>query len=123
MTGRWDNLLKLANRSILATFGVPVSYTPSLRNQPDLAEASFPIIGIFTEKNLNITLMGSGESGLDAMVPQPTLELRSSDMGFLPMAGDEVTVNGLTYRILDVQLDGKGMALLHLDQTVDPFAV
>ena len=118
---RWDNLIKLANQSCLATFGTPVAYRPALRNQPDLAEQSFPITGIFTEKNLNITLMGAGANGLDVIVPQPTLEVRLSDLGFLPMVGDEVTVDGPLYQVVEVQSDGRGMALLRLARQQDPF--
>ena len=115
---RWDTLSGLVNRSCLATFGTPVSYRPALRNQPDLSEQPFPITGIFTEKNLNVTLMGG--NGLDAIVPQPTLELRLSDLGFLPMAGDEVTVDGHLYQVVEVQPDGRGMALLRLARQQDP---
>ncbi|MBF0115663.1 MAG: hypothetical protein HQM04_11570 [Magnetococcales bacterium] len=117
---RWDTLSGLANRSCLATFGTPVAYRPALRNQPDLAEQSFPITGIFTEKNLSVTLMGAGANGLDAVVPQPTLEIRLSDLGFLPMTGDEVTVDGLLYQVVEVQPDGRGMALLRLARQPDP---
>ncbi|MBF0116452.1 MAG: hypothetical protein HQM04_15600 [Magnetococcales bacterium] len=118
---RWDALSGLVNRSCLATFGVPVTYRPALRNQPDLAEQPFAITGIFTEKNLNITLMGAGANGLDAIVPQPTLEVRLSDLGFLPMVGDEVTVDGPLYQVVEVQPDGRDMALLRLAKQQDPF--
>ena len=109
---RWDTLSGLADWSCLATFGTPVSYRPALRNQPDLAGQTFPITGIFTEKNLNVTLMGG--NGLDAIVPQPTLELRLSDLGFLPNVGDEVTVNSHLHKVVEVHTGGIGMVLLML---------
>ncbi len=118
---RWDNLLNLANRTCLATFGVPVVYTPSLETRMELGGTTISLVGVFDEKRDIVTLMGT--NGMDAVVPHPVVEIKVADLGIDPMAGDEVAVNGLTYRILDVQLDGKGMALLHLDQTVDPFAV
>lgn len=118
---RWDNLLNLSNRTCLATFGVPVVYTPSMETRMELGGAPINLVGVFDEKRDIVTLMGSG--GLDAVVPHPAVEIRVADLGIDPMSGDDVAVNGLTYRILDVQLDGRGMALLHLDQIVDPFAV
>ena len=122
MTGRWDNLLTLVNRSCLATFGVPVIYTPSMETRMELGGTPITLGGIFDEKWENVTLMGT--NGVDAVVPHPVVEIKVADLGIDPMAGDEVVVDGVIYRILDVQLDGKGMmALLHLVQVVDPFAV
>ncbi len=122
MTGRWDKLLALVNRSCLATFGVPVIYTPSIETRTELGGTPIDLVGVFDEKWENVTLMGTG--GMDAVVPHPVVEIKVADLGIDPMAGDEVAINGLSYRILDVQLDGKGMmALLHINQVVDPFAV
>ena len=104
----WDNLLKLANQSCLATFGVPVVYTPALDGTP------INLQGVFDEKRDMVSLMGDG---LDAVVPQAVVEIRISDLGVDPISDDQVTIDGLTYRILDVQLDGKGMAQLHLVRT------
>ena len=106
---RWNNLLKLVNQSCLATFGVPVVYTPAPDGTP------INLHGVFDEKRDTVSLMGDG--GLDAVVPHAVVEIRISDLGVDPLADDGVMVNGLTYRILDVQLDGKGMALLHLVRT------
>ncbi len=114
MTGRWNNLLTLVNRSCLSTFGVPVTYTP-------IAGDTISLVGVFNEKWENITLMGT--NGMEAVVPHPVVEIRVADLGIDPMAGDEVIVDELTYRILDVQLDGRGMALLHLVKSVDAFSV
>ncbi|MBF0401394.1 MAG: hypothetical protein HQL90_11565 [Magnetococcales bacterium] len=111
---RWETLANLANQLCLGIFGSTVSYRPALRNHPELAEALFTVVGIFTEKNIHITLMGAGTNGLDTIVPQPTLELRLSDLTFLPLVGDEVTVDGLLYKVVEVQPDGRGMVLLTL---------
>jgi hypothetical protein len=121
VTGRWDNLLTLMNRTCLATFGVPVVYTPSMETRMELGGTPIALEGVFDEKWENVTLMGT--NGMDAVVPHPVVEIRVFDLGIDPMAEDEVAINGLSYRILDVQLDGKGMAMLHLAQIVDPLAV
>lgn len=116
---RWSNLLALANQSCLATFGVPVSYRPALRNHPELAEQPIAVTGIFDEHNADITLMGAGDNGLEVIVPQITLELRLSDLGFLPMAGDEVTVESIRYRIVEVRSDGRDTAVSSLTRLSD----
>ncbi|MEO5364474.1 MAG: hypothetical protein H7838_12740 [Magnetococcus sp. DMHC-8] len=115
----WDNLLKLANQSCLATFGIQATYRPALRNHPELAEHPIMVTGIFEERNADLTVMGAGENGLDVIVPQTTLELRLSDLGFLPMAGDEVIVGGLLYRIVEVRPDGRGMVVSSLTRLSD----
>ncbi|MBF0178171.1 MAG: hypothetical protein HQL63_15200, partial [Magnetococcales bacterium] len=107
---RWEKLLTLTNQSCFTTFGVPVSYRPALRNHPERAEQIIEVTGIFNEHNADLTLMGSGDNSLDIAVPQTTLELRPSDLGFFPNAGDEVTVNGTVYQVVDVQPVGREMA-------------
>ncbi|MBF0583896.1 MAG: hypothetical protein HQL80_06615, partial [Magnetococcales bacterium] len=62
---RWETLANLANQSYLGVFGSTVFYRPALRNHPELADALFTVVGIFTEKNIHITLMGAGTNGLD----------------------------------------------------------
>ena len=117
---RLDRLIGLVNRSCLATFGIPVSYTPSLRNRPELEEQPIAITGIFDDRRVNLTLMGAGLNGIEAVVPQTTLELRLSDLGFDPMPGDEVTVNGLSYQVMDAQPNGTGLVTLTIVRMQDP---
>jgi hypothetical protein len=113
---RWDNLLAMANQSCLATFGVPVDYRTSMRNQPELGEQVIEVTGVFSERDVNFTLMGGGANGIDAVGPKTMLELRPSDLGFFPKAGDEVTVRGTIYQVVDVRSDGREMAMLSLSQ-------
>ncbi|MBF0098348.1 MAG: hypothetical protein HQM04_12420 [Magnetococcales bacterium] len=106
----------MANQSCLATFGEQVDYRPSMRNHPELGEQIIQVTGVFAERDVNFTLMGGGANGVDAVGPQTTLELRPSDLGFFPKAGDEVTVHGTLYQVVDARSDGREMALLSLAQ-------
>ena len=117
---RLDRMINLVHRPCFATFGIPVSYTPSLRNRPELEEQSIAITGIFDDRRVNLTLMGAGLNGLDAVVPQTTLELRLSDLGFDPMAGDEVTVNGISYQVMDALPNCTGLTVLTLTRMQNP---
>ena len=112
----WESLIQQVNDACLDTFGVPVDYRPSMRNQPELGEQVIEVTGVFSERDVNFTLMGGGATGIDAVGPQTTLELRPSDLGFFPKAGDEVTVRGTLYQVVDVRSDGREMAMLSLSQ-------
>ena len=120
---RLDRLVNLVNRPCFATFGVPVSYTPSLRNRPEMEEQPIVVTGIFDDRRVNLTLMGAGLNGMEVVVPQTTLELRLSDLGFDPMPGDEVTVNGLSYQVMDSLPNGTGLTVLTLTRIPDPLAL
>ena len=50
------------------------------------------------------------------------VEIQLSELGIEPMAGDEVTVGGVSYRVQEVQPTGSGLAILVLVQQGDPFA-
>lgn len=80
------------------------------------------LMGIFDEHREEITLMADGSSGMGGVIQRSVLEIKISDLGFAPMDGDEVTIAGLTYRILEVQPNGNGMAILIINRKQDPFA-
>ncbi|MBF0629337.1 MAG: hypothetical protein HQL91_14070 [Magnetococcales bacterium] len=107
---RWADLVGLVNRACQSTFGVPVVYTPSLENRMELGGMPIALTGIFDEKREIVSLMGDG--GMDAIIPRSVLEVGLAELGIEPMAGDDVTVAGVPYRILEVQLDGRGQAVL-----------
>ncbi|MEO5330534.1 MAG: hypothetical protein H7839_00810 [Magnetococcus sp. YQC-5] len=122
---RFDKLLSLLNRPCFATFGTLVVYTPSLENRMELGGMPITLVGIFDEKREVVSMDAS--AGMDAVIPRPVVEIKLSDLiltgeVIAPMAGDDVTIAGLLYRILDVQLDGKGLAVLILNRMQDPFA-
>ena len=104
------------------TFGVPVRYIPSVEKRPGLGGAAIEITGIFDDSRETVNVMsGAGGGGMEAVIPRPVVEIRVADLGVEPMEGDEVTVNGITYRILDVQADGHGAAVLVLNRNQDPY--
>ncbi|HAT48865.1 MAG TPA: hypothetical protein DCS88_00835 [Alphaproteobacteria bacterium] len=113
-------MLTLLNRPCFNTFSVPVVYTPSLKNGTKLAGTPINLMGIFDEKRETISLMGGGD--MDAVIPRSVLEIRIADLGTNPMAGDDVSINGVPYRVLEVQPDGMGLAVLMLNRQQDPFA-
>jgi hypothetical protein len=110
----WESLIQQVNDVCLDVFGERVGYRPSMRNRPEMGEQLIEVTGVFDERSIHLTL--GGVSGLDAVAPQTTLELRPSDLGFFPNAGDEVTVNGTVYQVVDVQPVGREMAILSLAQ-------
>ena len=116
---RWNNLLTQVNRSCFSMFGVPVIYTPSLETRMELGGIPITIEGVFDERRETVSLMGAG--GLDAVIPRPVVEIQLSELGIEPMAGDEVTVGGVSYRVQEVQPTGNSLAILVLVQQGDPF--
>ncbi|MBF0437448.1 MAG: hypothetical protein HQL77_19085 [Magnetococcales bacterium] len=116
---RWNKLLTLMNRSCFATFSVPVVYTPSLENRMELGGTPINLVGIFDEKREVVSLMGS--DGMDAVIPRSVLEIRIADLGIEPMAGDDVTIDGMPYRVFEVQPNGDGLVILILNRIQDPF--
>ena len=121
MTG-WSDALSDLHVACQDTFGIPVSYIPSVEKRPGLGGAAIEITGIFDDNRATINLMGGGGNSMEAVIPRPIVELRLADIGIDPMEGDEVQVEGVSYRILDVQPDGHGAVVLVLNRNQDPFA-
>ncbi len=115
----WSDALDDLQEACRDTFGVPVRYIPSVEKRPGLGGAAIEITGIFDDNRETVNLMGGG--GMEAVVPRPVVEIRIADLGIDPMEGDEVVVNEITYRILDVQTDGHGAAVLVLNRNREPF--
>lgn len=120
MTGDWDRAVAGLQQACRDAFGVAVAYRPSLRNRPELGGREVPVTGILDDRRETLTLMGAGESGIDAVIPRTTLELRPADLGFDPLAGDEATVGGVSYRVREAIPDGAGSTLLILDRLPSP---
>lgn len=79
------------------------------------------LVGIFDEKREVVSLMGG--DGMDAVIPRSVLEIRVADLGIEPMAGDDVSIDEVPYRVFEVQPNGKGLAVLILNKQMDPFAI
>ncbi|OSM07662.1 head-tail joining protein [Magnetofaba australis] len=114
----WTDAVASLDAACQQTFGIQVTYIPSMANRPDLYGKSISLTGIFDDAREMVTLMGG--PGMEAVVPRPVLEIRSADLGFTPTEGDEVMVDGITYRILDVQPDGHGSIKLVLSRNPSP---
>ncbi len=119
---RWANLVGLANQACLSLYGVPVTYTPAMETRLELAGIPVALTGIFDDRLEEVVILGDGGSGVPAVVPRQTLEIRIADLGFDPLAGDEVVIDGVAYRIQEVRTNGVGMASLHLVRRQNPFA-
>lgn len=86
----------------------------------ELGGVPIELLGIFDEKREIVSLMGDG--GIDSIIPRSVLEVRLSDLGIEPMARDDVSIDGVPYRILEVQSTNGGVAILILNRQQDPFA-
>ena len=116
----WADAVSDLQGICLDTFGTPVRYLPNVEKRPGFGGQVIIITGVFDDSRETVSLMGGGSSGMEAVVPRPVVEVRLADLGIDPMEGDEVMVNEITYRILDVQLDGLGAAVLVLNRNQDP---
>jgi hypothetical protein len=102
------------------TFGVPVSYIPSVNNRPELQGQAINITAIFDENREMVNVMaGAGAGGMESLIPRPVVELRLSDLGIDAMEGDEIIISNITYRVVDVHPDGLGAAVLVLNRVRD----
>lgn len=68
--------------------------------------------GIYEASHLELDPQTGGEVSVD----QPTLFIRSSDLPFVPLAGDQVELRGATYRVADPQSDGNAGFILLLQR-------
>ena len=114
----WNQAVNNLHQICQETFGIPVSYIPSVRERPELGGKAIGITGIFDDSQETMDTINKGGS-MEAVIPYPTLELNLEDLGIRPMEGDEMVISNTTYRILDIHLDGHGTALLFLNQERD----
>ncbi|MBF0625841.1 MAG: hypothetical protein HQL82_13660 [Magnetococcales bacterium] len=112
----WQKAVDDLHSACRDTFGVPISYIPSLKNRPLLGGVAHDLTGIFDEARETVSLMGGGSGGMETVVPRPVVELRQADISITPMEGDTVVVGEISYRILEVQPDGLGAVVLVLNR-------
>jgi hypothetical protein len=119
----WASAISDLQEICLDTFGVPVFYIPSVSQRPELGGRAIQVMGVFDNQRETVSVMtGGGGGGMDAIIPRPMVELRISDLGITPMEEDEVVINDITYRIMDVQPDGHGAVVLVMNRNQDMFA-
>jgi hypothetical protein len=118
----WDSAVSDLQKICLDTFGIPVTYVPSVSQRPELGGQAIQVMGIFDDDREMVDIMSGGSGGMDAVIPRPVVELQLSGLGVDPMEGDEVVVKDIIYRILDVQPDGHGAVVLVLNRNQDPYS-
>ena len=117
----WNKAVADLQDACRDTFGIPVRYIPSMETRFELGSKAIDLTGIFDDARETVSLMGGGGNGMEAVIPRPVVEIRLADLGIDPMDGDEVVVNEITYRILEIQPDGHGTASLILHRNQDEF--
>ena len=98
--GDWTSLLGTLNATVLGVFGREVTYLPQAGSQKSLR-------AIF-------------ENTRDAQENSPgvyaVLFVRVVDLPQPPQRGDEVTADGQTYKVFDIEADTSGAVVLRLRQ-------
>lgn len=110
----WDDHLELVNMACQNTFGIPVSYIPSLTSRPELNGAPIEITGVFSNSAEQQKILTVDEILPSAGTPRPIVDIVVKSLGVEPMVDDTVMIKGKIYRILEVLHDGTGAAALHL---------
>lgn len=101
----------LADRAITACrdlYGTSVTYTPVSTGVDE------SIAGILDESWESVD--AGGEVPQNALLP--VLDLRLADLSVAPAQGDSLVVDGVSYSVIDVQIDGQGGCKLPLHRGV-----
>lgn len=96
----WTSLLSGLNTSVLGAFGREVEYLPSTGTVLTIWAV------VETAKETEDTIPGV----------YALLFARLGDLPRPPERGDEVTIDGLSYKLFDIEADGGGGVLLRLRQ-------
>ena len=116
----WQNAVTDLQEVCRDTFGIPVSYIPSVNNRPELQGEAISLVAVFDKNREMVNVMaGAGAGGMESLIPRPVVELRLSDLGIDAMEGDEIIISNITYRVVDVHPDGLGAAVLVLNRGRD----
>lgn len=97
---------ELALAACRDAFGESVTYTPW-----DGSAAS--LMAIFESQGS----VFDPSTGLIVRTGKPTLAVKISDLASSPARRDAVTARGVNYTVTDVDLDGRGGAVLQLQKT------
>lgn len=96
----WASLTNALNTTVVGAFGREVVYTPR-------AGDAITIRAIF---------QSTREPEENAPGVYAVLFVRAGDLPQTPERGDEVTVDGRTYKVFDIEADTTGAAVLRLRQ-------
>jgi hypothetical protein len=117
----WNLAISDLQEACRDTFGVPVSYIPSVVNRPELQGQAISLTGIFDENREVVDVMSGAGSSMESMIQRPVLTLRRIDLGIDAKEEDEVIISDITYRIVDVHDDGVGESVLVLNRIRDSY--
>lgn len=99
----WDAMVLAP---IMDTFGEPAVYvSPS---QP-----SFSLTGVFDREHVEVSF-DAGGAAVSSRHPVFGCRASAFPAGVTPAQGDYLTIQGATYRVMDVQPDGRGHVFLLL---------
>jgi len=105
MATAWDRLAALPAKCARDTFtAIVTTYTFSAGGTDTNVSAVFDNLPEALPLEIETAFSGS----------LPTLDVILSDLSQAPKQGDTLVLNGTTYEVSDVQLDGLGNALLAL---------
>ena len=107
----WNDSVSELNRVCFETFGIPVLYFPS-QERLDVHVAEVELSGIFSEYDESALMVVN--DGMETVINRKKLEIRQSSLDFSPMKDDEVMVNTVLYRIVDLKANDKGIVTLDL---------
>ena len=96
---------------LVRTFGDPVIYIPRTGPAYEIAVAD-GAGGIFEA----VTQLVDPDTGAVTISNQPNIYIRLSDLQAAPTNGDRLTVQGVTYRIVEPMFDGQGGVTLRLQK-------
>ena len=96
---------------LVRTFGEPVTYLPRVGSAYEIA-VSDGAGGIFEA----VTQLVDPDTGAVVISNQPNIYFRLSDLQATPANGDRITVQGVTYRIVEPLFDGQGGVTLRLQK-------
>jgi hypothetical protein len=96
----WIDLTNALNTSVLGAFGREVVYTPQA-GEPVAVRAIFE---------------STREAEENAPGVYAVLFVRPGDLPRPPERGDEATVDGVTYKVFDIEADTTGAVVLRLRQ-------
>lgn len=77
------------------------------------SQASFSLTGVFDREHVEVSF-DAGGAAVSSRHPVFGCRTSAFPTGFTPTQGDYLTIQGATYRVMDVQPDGRGHVFLPL---------
>jgi hypothetical protein len=103
----WSDLVNTMDGACLATFGTTATFTPQE------GSGAQQITGIIQHPAMAEDYVPGGVQGTSVV----RLFVRFANINPSPQHGDTVTINGIVYDVVDVDVDAQGGAVLKLRVT------